>query len=345
MNYLVHFLILILVYLPSLLIGQENNHKQTKTELPFSKNNLGIRYEHKQKESFLSKLFRGYLIITNLENAKNRNTTKAIYYKQKVAAKIPKKLSPYLIDTQIIEGRNIWTFAQDNQPKEKVILYLHGGAFFANILKQHWDLIYALVHTTNAIVIVPDYPLAPEVNYQDIYNFMDKYYAYFQAQYKHATITFMGDSAGGNLAIAYSMYLQENKQKMPQQIIAIAPWLDLNMDNPNIALISKKDRMLNMNTLHIAANIYANNTSLNNYKISPIFGNIEQLPPISIFVGTYDVLYADCIKFKERFEKENIAINFFEYPKMQHVWIAGTILKEAKSAINQIATLIHLLNQ
>lgn len=40
-------------------------------------------------------------------------------------------------------------------------------------------------------------------------------------------------------------------------------------------------------------------------------------------------------------DDKNIPFNYFEYPKMFHVWVAVTGLKEAQHAIEQIAMLIN----
>lgn len=39
--------------------------------------------------------------------------------------------------------------------------------------------------------------------------------------------------------------------------------------------------------------VYAANTSISNYMISPIHGNLEGLAPIHLFIGTHEVLLPD----------------------------------------------------
>jgi len=58
-------------------------------------------------------------------------------------------------------------------------LFLHGGAYIANITKEHWDLIEQLLIKTKGTVIVPDYPLVPYFTYLETYEFMDKLYLKF----------------------------------------------------------------------------------------------------------------------------------------------------------------------
>jgi acetyl esterase/lipase len=42
-------------------------------------------------------------------------------------------------------------------------------------------------------------------------------------------IIVMGDSAGGSLAIALSMYLRDNGYRLPRALVVMSPWVDMTM--------------------------------------------------------------------------------------------------------------------
>ena len=67
-------------------------------------------------------------------------------------------------------------FLQIENKSDVVILYLHGGAYMGNITEQHWDLIEQLISKTNATIVVPDYPLAPEATCKETYDFIEALY-------------------------------------------------------------------------------------------------------------------------------------------------------------------------
>ena len=151
----------------------------------------------------------------------------------------------------------------------------------------------------------------------------------------------MGESAGGGLALGFSMFLRNENKNQPSQLILLAPWLDVSMNNPDILAVDKKDKILGIKGLQMAGIGYAGQTKLDNYKVSPIYGGLADLPQISIFVGTHDLLLADARKLKENADKSGVSINYFEYPKMFHVWILLNKLKEAQVATSQIISLIN----
>ncbi len=117
------------------------------------------------------------------------------------------------------------------------------------------------------------------------------------------------------------------------------------MENPGIKSVEKKDIMLDVEALIIAGKQWAGTIDTKNFLISPINSSLVGLPPISIFIGGEDVFIADARKFKTIMEQKGISINYFEYPKMFHVWVAATFVSEAKLAIEQISTLINNSNK
>jgi acetyl esterase/lipase len=259
------------------------------------------------------------------------------------AANIPAALQRICnITSTEIEGRTVWTL----QPKKvksptKTILYLHGGAYISGIVYLHWDFVKTLVEQTNATVVVPDYPLAPNANYAHTFSFLQKLYNDLLTQNDPQNLIFMGDSAGAGLAFAFAQFLQKQEQPQPEQLILLSPWLDITMQNPELAAVDSLDKMLDIKNLQAAGALYANDLDTKDYRLSPIYGDFSGLGKISVFIGTHDLFIADCRKLKNLLDTKNIAFNYFEYPTMFHVWMLVTLLPEAKVTLAQISELVH----
>ncbi len=86
--------------------------------------------------------------------------------------------------------------------------------------------------------------------------------------------------------------------------------------------------------------MYAGKQSTQDPLISPIYGDTKGLGKISIFIGTHDVLLSDSIRLRKNLEANKIPFNYFEYPKMFHVWPVLIGMNEADTAIGQISNLI-----
>ena len=77
--------------------------------------------------------------------------------------------------------------------------------------------------------------------------------------------------------------------------------------------------------------------------MSPVYGSLKDLAPISLFIGTRDILYPDCRKLRDQAAAEGVAINYREYEGMVHNWMLGP-MPEAKQAIKEIVSAIQKMD-
>ncbi len=298
-----------------------------------------INYVHHSSPSFEVRLLKFAARMFLPKNSLLKKLGRDHYVSK--AAPIPKQLfSEFTIDITQVCGRNVYAISPKGKKSGKYVLFLHGGGYINNIFHQHWKFIAQIIRETNCTFIVPDYPLAPAANYKDAFTMLDAIYSAILSKTSASDIILMGDSAGGGLALALAE--KQKKESLPQanQIILLAPWLDVRMTNPEIKEIEQQDVTLRVDNLVVAGKAWAGTSSTDNYLISPINGSLEGLSRISIFIGTHDILLADCRKLKSLLKQKGIPMNYFEYPKMFHDWMMLVSLKESKCAIAQIGALI-----
>jgi len=258
------------------------------------------------------------------------------------AAPIPKHFySEFDIHIMQVNNRNVYSISPKVKKSGKYVLFLHGGAYINNIFRQHWNFASQIIRKTNCTFIIPDYPLAPASTYETALAFLDAIYRYLLSQADAKDIILMGDSAGGGLALAFAEKLKNDGMPQADQIILISPWLDVTMSNPDIREVQEKDVSLKADNLIMAGKAWAGKSDPGIYLISPINGSLENLPKLSVFIGTHDILYADCRKLKTLMEQKSIPMNYYEYPGMFHDWVMLVSLKESEFAISQICSLIE----
>lgn len=224
------------------------------------------------------------------------------------------------IKENFIDDRKIYEIENKTEiNKEATIIYLHGGAYIGGITRRHLNVIYKFLNDTRMKIVLPDYPLAPKYTFDNVFDFLEK----LCEEYKNEkNIIFMGDSAGGALALALSQKLGIENKKQPKKIILISPWLDITLKNEKIPEIEKMDKVLNTTVLKFAADKYCGEVAQENYLVSPINGPIDKINNIVIFTGTADILNPDAHILKEKFEQvENIKFKFFEKENAVHNWI------------------------
>ena len=224
------------------------------------------------------------------------------------------------VEQQKQQNRTVFTITpKEGIKNDTVILYLHGGAYVAEMSQKHWEFIQAIVQDTGATVILPDYPLTPKYHYQDVFHMIVPVYTQLLQKTDSQNIIILGDSAGGGMALALCEYLQEKQIMEPRKAILISPWLEVGLENPAIDSVQKDDKKLNKESLKIAGLAYAggNQENLKNYLVSPLYGNVENLNNIVIYTGTYDILNPDV----KELVKKNANIVVKEYEGKSHIWL------------------------
>jgi len=298
-----------------------------------------MKYLHQNPQSLFAKLAECLIFIVKPKTQLKKYLSQPTHQ--------PKKAHlPFFIkrDFNVKEvsknGRKTWTISPKENKSKNVILFVHGGAYVHSLLIFHWIFISKLVKATNTTVVVPDYPLAPLENCQDVFSFIEKDYNTILENHDAKEVILMGDSAGGGFCLSFAQYLAQHNKTQASQLILIAPWLDVSMENPEIQSMLTIDKMLEFEGLQLAGKLYAKPLDTQHYKASPIYGEFENLPKMSIFIGGHDMLLKDCEKLAETLTQKNIEFNYFDYPKMFHDWIMFTPLKESKFAFKQIVNLI-----
>lgn len=298
-----------------------------------------LHYVHDKNESIASRIFKIVMRVIRLKTLVERSMNKGSFNQD--PAPIPKSLTDnFTIDESEVRGRQVWTLQPKSDVSDQVVVFLHGGAYIFNMASAHWPLVEQILLKTNATVIVADYPLAPQAQALQAFEFMETLYNQVLENTPADNIIFMGDSAGAGLAMGFAQHLRDSRKPVPQQLVLLAPWIDITMSNPDMAAVDKYDVVLNIKGLQLAGAAYAGDLDHTDYRVSPIYGDMAGLPKMSIFIGTHDLFIADCRKLKAKLEADTIAFNYFEYPKMIHDWVVVPNLPETKYAIDQITNLI-----
>lgn len=259
--------------------------------------------------------------------------------------------SPYILPAKLQQKYSIvknnfysldtYMLKSTSQPDARQILFLPGGGYSEHPLIWHWRFLHQLSQKLNGTITVPIYPKAPNHQYKEVFEKVLPIYKDLLTKVSPENIVIMGDSAGGGLALALSQLLLKEGIPQPGNIILLSPWLDITLSNPEIEALKKVDPMLNLKVLIEVGKIYAGDTDTSNYLLSPINGHLHGLGKITLFIGTHELFLPDARKFKALSEKEKVEINYFEYPKMDHVFPVLPI-PEAKLAMQQIIDIIKV---
>lgn len=247
---------------------------------------------------------------------------------------IPKKIYHTKVESKNLFGSEMVVF-NEKEDSERAVMYLHGGIYVNEIRLPHIDFCDKLAKKVNATVFAPIYPLAPNHTYKETYDIIEKLYDYLLSLNK--PIIVMGDSAGGGLSAAFCEYLAVKDIAEPQNLILISPWLDVSMSGDyNV----ESDPMLGVDGLREMGETWAGDLNPKDYKVSPMFGEVSELPKTTLFVGTHEILYHDVVKFYEKLIENGVEAELIIGEKMTHVYVIYPLVPESKEAFNKIVDII-----
>ena len=229
-------------------------------------------------------------------------------------------------------------------PNDKLVLYIHGGAWVLKLEKLHRNFAANIARSTNAKIWVADYRLAPEYPFPAGLNDV---FALYQAMLRDGhdpkKIIIMGDSAGGNLTLALLLKIKQEGLPMPGAAIPLSPVTDFHMEAESFTTKAEVDPVLAVDKHKILYFTYLRGASPLDPLVSPLFGDLEGLPPLLIIVGGQEILLNDSINFAEKARKAGVDVTLDVHDELFHVYPLFTdILDDAKIALGKIALFIAM---
>lgn len=266
------------------------------------------------------------------------------YFKQgkfnQPSAKPSKKIMSQInIDQSEMFGQTVYTMYPKSGKSKLHVLYLHGGAYVFGIQNYHFNLVTRMILATGCTVTVPDYPLAPKYSFKDAYDMVAPMAIDLGQRVGFDNFVLMGDSSGGGLALGLAQHLRDLNIPQPSDIILLSPWLDVTMENPEILAIDPYDPILGIDGLILAGKAYSGNHDTKHPMVSPIYGNLDNLADITLFISTNDLLYADAKKFKKIMDEKGLNMRFEVYDGLFHDWMLFDI-EESRKVLDTIKSVM-----
>lgn len=230
----------------------------------------------------------------------------------------PRRLRPDVrVDVQHVGGWPVYTVTPTRRPPSGNVVYAHGGGWVNEIATQHWQLAAQIAAEAGTTVTLPIYPLVPFGTASDA---LTGIAALVRAGLDaHGAVCLAGDSAGGQIALSVAQHLRDEGIVLPATVL-IAPALDLTWSNPRIPEVQPSDPWLGTPGGRVLAEHWRGELDLRDPAVSPLFGDLAGLGPISVFSGTRDVLNPDAHLLVEKARAAGTPITLTEVEGQVHVY-------------------------
>lgn len=219
-----------------------------------------------------------------------------------------------------------------------VLLYLHGGGYVFGSARTHRALAAQIAARAGLRAVLPDYPLAPEAPFPAAFDAGMAVYNDLASQVGAHRIMIGGDSAGGGLAFSLLGALLRDGGPRPAGVFAFSPLTDLTFSGASFAENAKADVVLPAHRAGGMTDFYLAGHSAKDPRVSPLFAEFEDAPPVWLTVGDTEILRDDSLRMAHRLKDQGVDVTLRLRPNLPHVWpLFHTYMPEAAATLDDLA--------
>jgi acetyl esterase/lipase len=243
-----------------------------------------------------------------------------------------------------IAGVPGWWCRPQQARQNSAIVYFHGGAYVLGSAKAYRNFVGQIADRAKMVAFVVDYSLAPEHVFPAAVEDAKAVYLGLAAA-GFSKLVIAGDSAGGGLALSLLLLTTEaartGASPKPCAAVVMSPWTDLALTGASMDDRASADPLLTPEVLRQAAQLYLGDHDRRDPQASPLYGNMDGLPPVLFHVGEDEVLLDDSRRFASQIESLGGVAELHAWEGMTHVFASNLALQSAKDAMAAIGEFLH----
>ena len=260
-------------------------------------------------------------------------------------SRLLRKVRQVKVESTTVAGLHAEWLRPQGAPDDKVLLYLHGGAYVLGSCQSHRSMVSHIARAGGINALLPEYRLSPEHRFPAaIEDAVTVYRVLLASGISPENIVIAGDSAGGGLAVATLLSLRHNGDPLPAAAVLLSPFLDVTASGESATTRADRDPWFHAEDLDVVVRHYCRADEIRNPLVSPVFANVAGLPPVYIQVGDDEVLLSDSTRFADKMRAAGGTVDIEIWPEMWHVFqlFVGK-MPEARQAINKIGDYLRAL--
>lgn len=229
----------------------------------------------------------------------------------------------------------------ENARNDRIILFVHGGAYMLGSPQTHLELTYRLAKNANALALSLDYRLVPENPFPACIDDVLAAYRYLLNEgFSPQHIAIAGDSAGGGITLLSAQRIRDEGLTAPGCLVCFSPWADFTGSGESVLKNAEHDAMVDGKLLPFLAQMILQGRDP--VASSPLFANLAHLPPLFLQCGDSEVLYDDSRRLAESYAKAGSSVVYDPWAGMTHVFQGFPMyIPEAIEAVERAAAFIR----
>ncbi len=236
----------------------------------------------------------------------------------------------------------LWVRPTDGRD-DAALLYLHGGGYVIGSPATHRGITSRLALLLDCPVLSLDYRLAPEHPHPAaVEDSVAAYEWLLDRGIAPDRLAVAGDSAGGGLTFATLLKLRDGGTALPACAVGISPWTDMQGTGESMQRLADVDPMVTPVGLSRMAAWFIGEGDPRDPYASPLYGDLQDLPPLLVHVGEVETLLDDSVRFADRARAAGVDVTLEVFPEMIHVFHAFCgLVPESDAACDAVAAFMR----
>lgn len=242
------------------------------------------------------------------------------------------------IEMRGVPGRRVVAPGAD---PNRVVLHFHSGGYVQGSSLAYRNFACRLSAVAKAVVIVPDYRLAPDFLFPAPVEDAEEVYRWALENWAPDRIVVSGDSVGGGLGLALLAVIRDKGLPQPAAGVAISPNADLAGEGESAISNADTDPLIDQNMIVEIGKVYVGpDGDLRDPLCSPVYGHKHDLPPLLLLASTTEVLRDDAVRFADGVRAAGGVVDLVLAPGMVHIWTLFPFLEQTTESMRVIGEFI-----
>lgn len=229
---------------------------------------------------------------------------------------------------------------------DKVIIYFHGGGYVTGSPDSIIEFTTRLAVQSQAEIVVPYYPTAPEQPYPAAHRFAHELVVDLLSAFGEAAIYLAGDSAGAALVLSTVYHLTASQNAQLKACILISPWVEPLATGGSI-ITNEPNDVGDPDFLLACYHAYLGEQKpLEAYPLTFDASNLSKLPPTLLTIGSGEMLLDQTERLAQNLKALGTETDLIRYERMFHTfWNLVPQIQQAEQIISDIARWISQISQ
>lgn len=230
-----------------------------------------------------------------------------------------------------------WIYSPD-YTDGPIILFMHGGGYIMGSILSYRAFAARIARASKGKLLIFEYRLAPENPFPAaVEDALTAYRWLLKQKIDPGQIVFAGDSAGGGLALATLIALRDDKEPLPAAAVCLSPWTDLAITGESVYAKRKQDVMFTPDLIKKGAQLYYNRIDPKTPLVSPLYADLQGLPPLLVHAGSAELLLSDSTRLAEKAKAAGVEVRLELWEDLFHVFqLFAHFIPEGRQAIEKI---------